>query len=342
MNIFKKPLLIAIASFFAIQFTQAQEGDAIYSDYLTDNYYLIHPSMAGAANCAKVRLTARQQWTSEDNSPALQTLSFNTKVGERSGVGAILINDRNGYHSQMGAKVSYAHHIPFSRSDYDLNQLSFGISAGLSQVTIDQTNWLGFDPIAVGGLEEKAAHMMVDVGASYHYLDFYSHLTVKNAYASKSEIYSDANNISSRRYIASLGYVFGQHKGFRTYRDNGLTYEPSVMFQFVEDTNEKILDVNFKVYKEFDNGQFFAGLSYRTQFEGAEYLKDVTKVEKQYYNSVSPIIGAKYKNLMIGYTYSHQFGEVQFASGGFHQLTLGFNFSCRESNYKCNCPSVNF
>ncbi|RED48671.1 hypothetical protein DFQ02_1031, partial [Seonamhaeicola aphaedonensis] len=32
----------------------SQEGLPIYTDYLTDNYYLIHPSMAGAANCAKV------------------------------------------------------------------------------------------------------------------------------------------------------------------------------------------------------------------------------------------------------------------------------------------------
>jgi hypothetical protein len=39
----------------------AQEGIAVYSDYLSDNYYLIHP-MAGAANCKKIRLTARKQW----------------------------------------------------------------------------------------------------------------------------------------------------------------------------------------------------------------------------------------------------------------------------------------
>ena len=34
----------------------------IYTDYLTDNLYLVHPSMAGAANCTKLRLTGRQQW----------------------------------------------------------------------------------------------------------------------------------------------------------------------------------------------------------------------------------------------------------------------------------------
>ena len=33
----------------------AQEGLPIYSDYLTDNFYLLYPSMAGASNCTKVR-----------------------------------------------------------------------------------------------------------------------------------------------------------------------------------------------------------------------------------------------------------------------------------------------
>ncbi|HLT65434.1 MAG TPA: type IX secretion system membrane protein PorP/SprF [Flavobacterium sp.] len=343
MNIFKKPLLIALASVFSMQFLQAQEGVSVYSDYLTDNYYLVHPSMAGAANCAKIRLTARQQWFDENNSPAMQTLSFNTKVGERSGVGAVVFNDRNGYHSQMGAKLTYAHHIQFSRSDYDLNQLSFGISGGMAQTTVDQSTWNGpFDPEVIQGLEMKDSYFLVDVGASYHFLDFYTHFTVKNAFTSKREIYSDIESDNLRRYLFSAGYVFGKFRGFNNYRDKGFTWEPSVMLQYVEATEEKLLDVNLKMYKEFDNGQFFAGLSYRTALEGAEYLKDNEKVGKQYYHSLSPLLGVRYNNLMIGYTYSHHFGEVQFANGGFHQITLGFNFGCKDSSYKCNCPSVNF
>jgi len=58
--------LIGMMSFFSY----SQEGIPIYSDYLTDNYYLLHPSMAGVANCAKVRLTARQQWFGVDDAPS--------------------------------------------------------------------------------------------------------------------------------------------------------------------------------------------------------------------------------------------------------------------------------
>jgi hypothetical protein len=59
------------------------EGIAVYSDYLSDNYYLIHPSMAGAANCAKIRLTARKQWFGQADAPELQTISFNGRVSEK-------------------------------------------------------------------------------------------------------------------------------------------------------------------------------------------------------------------------------------------------------------------
>ncbi len=124
IRFFRKRYLLLVA--FFIQMTFAQEGVAVYSDYLSDNYYLLHPSMAGAANCAKIRLTARQQWFGQDDAPGMQTLSFNGRIGEQSGGGIIAYNDKNGYHSQRGVKLTYAHHIMFSRDEIDLNQLPFG------------------------------------------------------------------------------------------------------------------------------------------------------------------------------------------------------------------------
>ena len=67
---------LTISLCFFIYTINAQEGLPIYSDYLTDNYYLIHPSMAGVANCNKARLTARQQWLGQENAPSLQTFSL--------------------------------------------------------------------------------------------------------------------------------------------------------------------------------------------------------------------------------------------------------------------------
>ena len=89
---------------------------------ITDEQGNEHPSMAGVANCAKIRLTGRQQWFGQDEAPSLNTLSINGRLGDGpSAAGAIVFADKNGYHSQTGAYLTYAHHLMFSRNPIDLN-----------------------------------------------------------------------------------------------------------------------------------------------------------------------------------------------------------------------------
>lgn len=331
---FKKSYFILAFLFAQISF--AQEGMAVYSDYLSDNYYLIHPSMAGAANCGKIRLTARQQWFGSEDAPALQTVSFNTAVDEDgvSGVGVILFNDKNGYHSQKGAKLTYAHHLRFSRGTVDLNQLSFGLSTAFVQSTLDGSTFTGFDPVIVPGVIQKDAYFNVDLGVSYHYMDFFTHVTMKNFLASqRRELYSEefeSDNLS--KLLWSVGAVFGD--------EDRLLFEPSLMYQRVSETKESSIDLNLKVYKNVDFGKLWAAMSYRRSFDGAEYDAG-SGTEEQKLQWISPIIGLNYKNFMFSYTYSHVMGDVKFDDGGYHQLTLGINVFCKDKQWDCNCPAVN-
>ena len=326
---FKKGYLVLLL--FISQFSFSQEGIAVYSDYLSDNLYLLHPSMAGAANCAKVRLTGRQQWFGTDKAPALQTASFNGRLGDQSGAGIILYNDENGFHSQRGFKVTYAHHLMFSRSDVDLNQLSFGISAGLVQSQLDQSEFVGFDPIIDGAIQ-KDSYFNMDIGASYNYLEFYTHFTVKNVLASKRDIYTDAESTNLRRYLLSAGYVFGDSET--------LQWEPSFLFQMTDATKEKVIDLNVKLYKDFDFGKLWGGLSYRRGFDATQYLDNGT-VRTQSLQYITPLVGLNYKNFVFAYTYSHLVGDVKFDTGGFHQITLGINLFCKREKWDCNCPAIN-
>jgi type IX secretion system PorP/SprF family membrane protein len=328
--------LVLVALFYISQISFSQEGIAVYSDYLSDNYYLLHPSMAGAANCAKLRLTARDQWFGQENAPAMQTLSYNGRVGEQSGLGGIVYNDRNGYHSQTGVKLTYAHHLLFSRDAVDLNQLSFGLSAGFVQSVLDETKFLSpynYDPIVTGGVIQKDSYFNVDFGMSYNYLDFYVHGTVKNAIETRRELYTDVENDNIRKFIINTGYVFGNSET--------LLWEPSLMYQTASKTNEKSFDVNLKVYKPMDFGKLWGGLSYRRSLDGAEYVVNGTTKESQKLQYITPIVGVNYKQFMFSYTYSHLTGEVKFANGGFHQVTLGLNLFCKREKYHCNCPAVN-
>ena len=291
--------------------------------------------MAGAANCDKIRLTARKQWFDQTDAPALQTLSYNGRVGERSGVGVILFNDKNGYHSQKGMKLTYAHHLMFSRDEIDLNQLSFGISADFFQSELDETEFLqsgDFDPIINGTIVQKDAYFNLDIGASYNYLDFYVHGTVKNAIETRREIYTEYESDNLRKYLLSAGYVFGD-------RDR-ILWEPSILFQMVDKTKEKSIDINMKAYKNFDFGKLWGALSYRRSFDGAEYLSG-SGISSQKLQYITPIIGVNFDKFMFAYTYSHLSGPVNFDTGGFHQITLGIDLFCKKERYECNCPAIN-
>ncbi|WP_298121940.1 type IX secretion system membrane protein PorP/SprF [Flavobacterium sp.] len=331
---FKKFYLVVFL--FVAKQSFSQEVLPVYSDYLSDNYYLLHPSMAGAANCAKVRLTARQQWFGQEDAPALQTLSFNGSVGERSGAGIILINDKNGYHSQKGARLTYAHHLMFSRDNVDLNQLSFGMSAGFAQSLLDETSFYvanpDYDPAIDGTIEQRAMYFNVDIGASYNYLDFYVHATVKNALSSDRKLYTDREPVNLKRVIINSGYTFGDSET--------LMWEPSFMFQYISQTKESLIDLNVKAYKALETGTLWGGLSYRRSLDGAQYVEG-NSVATQKLQYITPILGFNFKNYMLSYTYSHLLGNVKFDDGGFHQITLGINLFCKPEKYHCNCPAVN-
>lgn len=321
---------------FIFQFSNAQDGIPIYSDYFADNLYLLHPSMAGAANSGQLRLTARQQWFDQDNAPNLQTLAANVRLGEKSGLGAIAFNDRNGFHSQVGAYLTYAHHLNFSRSDVDLNQLSFGLSAGIVQSRLDETNFdlSDYDPV-IAGILQSTSYFNIDVGASYNFMDVSMHFTVKNLIFQNRNLFTEeyeSNN--QRRYLLSGAYTFGG----KFYSD--WTYEPSFLLQFFERTNEAAFDINFKVYRKMDFGRLWVGISYRRSFDGAEFQSGAG-VSTQKLQLISPVVGINYNKFMFAYTYSHQLGDVRFSNGGYHQITIGYNFLDRGKAYDCNCPAIN-
>ena len=313
----------------------AQEGLPIYSDYLTDNYYLIHPSMAGVANCNKARLTVRQQWMGQENAPSLQTFSMNGRVGDsQSAIGAIVYNDQNGYHSQTGAYLTYAHHLMFSRNTIDLNMLSFGLSAGMIQYKLDETAFIEFDPI-IAGIEQSATEFNVDFGFSYHFINFYAHATIKNLLKNEGvNINAQGvafNNLTN--YLFSTGNVFSKF-------GSDWSYEPSILFSYKGATKESFMDFNFKAYRKFDFGSLYAGISYRRSFDGAEFTNgnSISSQKLQYF---TPLVGVEYNNFVFAYTYSYQSNSIVLDNGGYHQLTLGLNFGCRKEKYDCECPSVN-
>lgn len=311
---------------------KAQEGIPVYFDYLADNYYLVYPSMAGISEGGKIRLTARKQWFNVDEAPSLQTLNANFRVGDRNGVGVIFFNDSNGYHSQTGFKATYAHHLQLAGDFRTLNQLSFGLSAGAILSSLDETEFRSVipDPI-ISGTKNTTSYFNVDLGVSYNIFEFYAHAAVLNVLGSGRDLYTAAEFDNLRRYLVSAGYVFGRKTRI----------EPSVLFQMTDFTKEKTIDLNAKVYKDVSFGTVWAGLSYRRSFDGAQFQTNGGFGEQRL-QLFTPIVGVNVNNFMFSYNYSYQSGDIRFDNGGFHQITLGYDFGQSDDGkrYDCYCPAA--
>ncbi len=330
-------ILLAFLAFGARSF--AQEGIPVYFDYLSDNYYLVYPSMAGIGEGTKIRATARMQWFSVVDAPNLQTINVNSRIGEsNSGVGAIVFNDANGYHAQTGLKLTYAHHLKLGGDARSLNQLSFGISPTYLQSSLDESEFQSaFPDDAISGIKLSESYFNTDIGFSYNLREFYAHFAINNLLSSKRNLYryGRANdNIpvidNLRRYLVSVGYIFGRQEW---------QLEPSVLLQMTDFTKEKTIDLNVKVYKDVDFGRIWGGLSYRRSFDGTEFTNG-DSFGKQRLQLITPIVGANIGNFMVSYNYSYQTGDIRFDSGGFHQITLGYDFGQSERRYDCYCPAA--
>ena len=319
-----KRFLLLIVFCFILQKSNSQGVFPIYTDYLSDNVFLVHSSAAGIGNCDKLRITYRRQWEGITDAPSLGTLSYHARVGDKVGIGGILFNDKNGFHAQKGISGTFAYHLNFGHEDA-LDQLSLALSLMYVQNTVDQR---GFnspidDPI-ISQIIESESYFNADFSMSYHFLDLWSYFTVKNMFTNiKNVENSEFQSLNLRRYLLTFGYYFNNEK---------VQFEPSIMGQFIERTGEIFVDFNFKVYYMVaENAQLWAVLSYRNSFEGntIENLKQLT-----------PIIGINYKRFMFAYTYTYQLGDLAIDTGGFNQITIGINLSCRKQR-ATGCPNVN-
>ena len=213
--------------------------------------------------------------------------------------------------------------------------MSFGISIGGIQNSLDQTTFdlVDYDPL-ISGLMENTGYFNMDVGMSYVNSKYYAHLTIKNLLFSPHNMYGDfeydypRDKTSFKRLVASLGYVF--------YTDTQWSFEPSALFQISELTREKALDTNFKAYYKLNYGRLWAGISFRNSFEGAQYVDVSTgELKEQTLQLITPLFGIDFKDFVFSYNYSHQFGDINFGSGGSHQITIGFNFL--RGSIDCDC-----
>ncbi|CAM1366427.1 conserved protein of unknown function [Tenacibaculum soleae] len=282
-----------------------------YISHLADNPFLISPSYAGIGSGLQIRLNGVSQWIGVEDAPDTQSLVVEARIADRFGGGITVFNDKNGYTTQKGVKLSLASHLTLS--NFHDSFLSFGISYNFTQFGIDTSNNnSGQD---VPNISETNSNF--DVGLLYRYERFSVSANVNNLLNKKVENLITNEPESLRRYTFYSSYVFAR-------LSNRVEIEPSMFIEYYEADKRSRTDMNVKVRKGINDGYVWAGLSYT-------FLNDQFFVP----NAIAPLVGLKKDNLYMSYGFSINMNKTQDFNYGTHMITLGFDYERRPSLARC-------
>ncbi len=312
---------IIIFSLFASYCTFAQEFFApVQNQYIADNPYLISSAYAGIGDCWQIRASGFEQWVSIEDAPGTQSLSIDGRISDRSGVGAILFNDQNGFTTQRGIQMSFAHHLTLS--EYNNQYVSFGISYKFTQFGIDTSEFSNGDPDNPSnpGLADISVNdSNFDIALLYRLGRFFLSANAVNLLQKQIDDFNPTEPSQIQNYYLYSGYTF-------YHRFSDIEIEPSVLYQNFAGDGRSTTDINVKVRKMYRGDYFWAGLSLRSLVD-----QDFKPL------SLSPMIGIKKSNFYVAYGYQVNVNEVlqPTTAAGSHMITLGLDFGCRQS--KCGC-----
>lgn len=292
----------------------------IQNQYIADNPYLISSSYAGIGDCWQVRASGFEQWVNISDSPSTQSISVDGRISDRSGMGAILFNDQNGFTSQRGFQLSFAHHLTLN--EYNNQYLSFGLSYKFTQFGIDATRFNDGNPdapINPGLANINVNNSNFDISMLYRLGRFFLSANAVNLLEREIDDFNPTEPTTIQNFFVYTGYTF-------YHRFSDMEFEPSVLYQSFSSDGRSTADINFKVRKLHRQDYYWAGVSLRSLID--QEFKPL---------SVSPMIGIRRSGFYVSYGYQVNINEVfePSTAAGSHMITLGIDFLCRQS--KCGC-----
>jgi len=313
-----RTLQLTILLLIAVTAARAQElNSPQLSQYLADNPFVLSPTYAGIGDHVKVRLNGLTQWVGIKDAPDTQSLAADARIGNRSGLGIFLYNDRNGYTRQQGARLSFAHHLTLDR--YEDEFLSFGISYNFNQFRIDIEDFIdaSSDPSVTD--DRSTSNHNFDVGAMYRKNKFYFSINASNLLDKDLRRFNpvfEPNHL--RNYYVYTGYRYSKNKNSK------LEIEPSVLYKIFESDGRSETDLNLK-FRIFDfEDYYYTGINYR-------FLND--QIGKPLY--LAPFAGFKKSNFYFGYSVQIILNDILAYSYGTHVVTVGLDLFQGISNCRC-------
>ena len=90
-----RKLIMTLLFFCGLFAARGQElNSPQLSQYLADNPFVLSPVYAGIGDHVKIRLNGLAQWVGIKDAPQTQSLAADMRLGEKSGIGVFLYNDK--------------------------------------------------------------------------------------------------------------------------------------------------------------------------------------------------------------------------------------------------------
>jgi type IX secretion system PorP/SprF family membrane protein len=330
MKTFLYQRLIVLLMLFVVTNTFAQQRP-YYTQYVLNNY-IINPAVAGIENYTDIKVSHRAQWVGLQGAPVTTYLtihaplkksayderenptSFHREGGNprgqaywqsyqkpepHHGVGFTVLNDKTGPLNRFAAYGSYAYHVGLSSNA----NLSFGISAGITQMSIDNSK-VDFGNTTVDpavNLSSSLNTIKPDISAGLwlYSKNYFAGISVQQIVPQNIVFSGTAVQVDNARLIP---HIFFQ-AGMRLYLSDDLTLLPSVMARYINPLPLGV-DVNAKLqYQDL----LWVGGTYR------------------YQDGFAGMLGINLSNsINIGYSYDINTSNLRAVSNGSHEILVGF------------------
>lgn len=304
---------LLIVSFSGL--TMAQ--DPHFSQFYANPLYL-NPALAGSALTPRLTLNYRNQWPLMEADFVTYGASYDQYLPAiNSGVGLSFMTDRAGQGILVSGGISalYSYRLKINREMF----VNFGVKASFFQGRLDwgSLTWGDqFDPIRglVFETEEVApastSKSIVDfsAGAVYTYKDiFFGGVSVDHLTQPSNGFYDDKLSKLHMKVTLHGGAVIDlRNRKYRGARYDRITISPNIIYQ----QQDNFKQLNIGVY--FNKNPFVIGAWYR---------HDITNGD-----AIIVLLGFEYKNLRFGYSYDVTVSKLQNATGGAHEVSLGYTF----------------
>lgn len=294
-------VIIGICTYLVVSTSFAQQ-DAQFTQYMY-NTLSVNSAYAGSRGHLSVTGIHRSQWVGINGAPETQTLSVDSPVGKKVGLGVSLINDKLGPAHETYFDTNFSYSINTS----DSHKISFGLKGGLRLFDIDWSRGVAqsnSDPL----IGENISRVFPTIGAGLYLHGEKSYLGVSIPNFFTDQHYDDIQQAVSTERLHL--FVIG---GVVLDLNDTIKFKPAFLFKHVAGAPIVVdLSANFMF-----NDKLRLGGSYRWD------------------DSFSALLGFQVtRRFLIGYAYDYTNTRLQKVTSGSHEIMLRYELISKSIKLK--------